>query len=75
MLAEKWNFFGPTCAGHTLDAYRRLPFGWQTKPTDTWSDLHMWRQWLEQPWAEGHYISFADDPYFAYALASDHDTR
>ena len=50
MLAEKWNFFGPTCAGHTLDAYRRLPFGWQTKPADTWSDLHMWRQWLEQPW-------------------------
>jgi hypothetical protein len=50
MLVEKWNFFGPTCAGHTLDAYRRLPFGWQTKPNDTWSDLHMWRQWLEQPW-------------------------
>ena len=52
MLAEKWNFFGPTCAGHTLDAYRRLPFGWQTKPNDIWSDLYMWRQWLEQPWLE-----------------------
>lgn len=46
MLANKWNFFGPTCAGHTLEGYRRLPYGWRPKPEGMWSDLHMWRQWL-----------------------------
>ena len=50
MLRYKWNFFGPSCAGHRLDAYRRLPFGWRPKPKDMWSDLHMWRQWLTCDW-------------------------
>ena len=49
MLANKWNFFGPTCAGHTSEAYRRLPYGWRPKPEGMWSDLHMWRQWLTFP--------------------------
>ncbi|MDS4031578.1 MAG: glycosyltransferase [Candidatus Contendobacter sp.] len=50
MRLEKWNFFGPTCVGHTLAAYRRLPYGWRPRPEGLWSDLYMWRQWLDQPW-------------------------
>jgi len=37
-------------AGHTLAAYRRLPHGWRTAPADIPTDLHMWRQFLDQPW-------------------------
>jgi hypothetical protein len=44
-----WNFFGPTCVGHTLEAYRSLPEGWAPAPKDSHSDLHMWRKWLRQP--------------------------
>jgi hypothetical protein len=33
-------------AGHTLEAYRRLPFGWRTTPTGTPTDLYMWQQFL-----------------------------
>ena len=50
MLNQKWNLFGPSCAGHTLEAYKRLPYGWRPKPDGMYSDLHMWRQWLAQPW-------------------------
>ena len=52
MLHSRWNFFGPTCVGHRLDSYRKLPHGWRPKPENLWSDLYMWRQWLEQPWAK-----------------------
>jgi glycosyltransferase involved in cell wall biosynthesis len=44
-----WNYFGPTCVGHTLKAYRGLPEGWAPAPRDTSTDLHMWRKWLRQP--------------------------
>lgn len=54
MLEQKWNFFGPSCAGHTLAAYRKLPAGWRVRPEGIWSDLYMWRQWLEQPWCRLH---------------------
>ena len=37
-------------AGHTLEAYRRLPFGWRTTPAGTYTDVHMWRQFLAEPW-------------------------
>lgn len=46
MRSEAFNFFGPTAVGYRLDAYRRLPFGWQPAPADVWPDLHMWRQFL-----------------------------
>ena len=36
-------------AGHTLSMYRRLPFGWRTTPTDQFTDLYMWQQFLSQP--------------------------
>lgn len=48
MLDEHRNYFGPTCAGYRLEAYRRLPEGWAPAPPDIWSDLHMWRKFLRQ---------------------------
>lgn len=41
---------GLPCVGHTLEAYRRLPYGWRTTPAGFPTDLHMWLQFLEQPW-------------------------
>ena len=41
-----WNYFGPTCVGHRLDTYRRLPFGWRPRPDGMPSDLYMWQQWI-----------------------------
>lgn len=49
MCEKKFNTFGPTAAGHTLAAYRRLPEGWRPAPEDIWTDLHMWRQFLTMP--------------------------
>jgi glycosyltransferase involved in cell wall biosynthesis len=51
MLAELFNCFDLTFAGHTLAAYRRLPEGWRTTPPEfPWTDLYMWRQFLNEPW-------------------------
>lgn len=50
MIDELWNCFGPTCAGHRLDAYRRLPDGWSPGPPGVASDLNMWRKFLSQDW-------------------------
>ncbi|MCZ0736645.1 glycosyltransferase family 2 protein [Phreatobacter sp. AB_2022a] len=46
MLTTAWNFFGPSCAGYRLEAYRRLPVGWSPAPPDVWTDLFMWRKFL-----------------------------
>ena len=51
MLTELFNRFDLTFAGHTLEAYHRLPEGWRTTPADfPWTDLYMWRQFLAEPW-------------------------
>lgn len=51
MLTELFNRFDFTFAGHTMAAYRRLPFGWRTTPPEfPWTDLYMWRQFLAEPW-------------------------
>lgn len=51
MLTELFNRFDLTFAGHTMEAYRRLPHGWHTTPPEfPWTDLYMWRQFLAQPW-------------------------
>lgn len=49
LLRERWNRIVLTGAAHTLAAYRRLPYGWRPAPPDLWTDLHMWRQFLELP--------------------------
>jgi glycosyltransferase involved in cell wall biosynthesis len=43
------NFVPLSGAGHTLAAYRALPFGWRTTPRGIWTDLYMWQQFLAQP--------------------------
>lgn len=50
--ARAWyttNVLPLSIAGHTMDAYRRLPHGWRTTPPDRPTDRHMWVQFLEQP--------------------------
>ncbi|WP_417462075.1 glycosyltransferase family 2 protein [Kordiimonas sp.] len=50
LLDKHYNFFGPTCVGHTKEAYKRLPLGWSVAPPpESWADLHMWRQWFKAP--------------------------
>lgn len=46
LLRGGWNRISLTGAAHTLDAYRRLPYGWRPAPAGTWSDLYMWQQFL-----------------------------
>lgn len=43
------NFLPLSSVGHTLAAYRALPFGWRTTPRPIWTDLYMWQQFLAQP--------------------------
>ena len=43
--------------GHTLAAYRRLPWGWRTTPPGIPTDRHMWEQFLAEPW-----VSVASTP-------------
>lgn len=53
MLTTVTSGFDFTVAGHTLAAYRRLPFGWRTTPPYfPATDLYMWRQFLVQPWCK-----------------------
>ncbi len=44
------SFLPLSFAGHTADAYRRLPYGWRTTPATAATDRYMWSQWLDQPW-------------------------
>ena len=39
----------PTCAAHTMDLYRRLPYGWRTTPAGLAPDKYMWAQCLADP--------------------------
>jgi GalNAc5-diNAcBac-PP-undecaprenol beta-1,3-glucosyltransferase len=50
LMAGGFNRVGLSSAAHTLDAYRRLPYGWRPAPDGTPTDLHMWQQWLAEPW-------------------------
>jgi len=51
MLNQGINRFDLTFGAHTLAAYRRLPGGWHTVPGHTLAaDLHMWQQFLAEPW-------------------------
>ena len=44
------SFLPLSFAGHTADAYRRLPYGWRTTPPTAATDRYMWSQFLDQPW-------------------------
>ncbi len=43
-------FIPLSVAGHTLEAYRRLPHGWRTTPDHVPTDLFMWQQFLAERW-------------------------
>ncbi|MDX6400122.1 MAG: hypothetical protein QOF27_728 [Gaiellaceae bacterium] len=49
MLSGAANFVPLSCAGHTLEMYRRLPVGWSAAPTSTFTDLFMWQKILRLP--------------------------
>lgn len=44
------NFIPLHCAGHTLEAYRRLPRGWTPAPEGVPTDLYFFQQLLAQDW-------------------------
>jgi hypothetical protein len=44
--APSWLF---SCEGHTLEMYRKLPYGWRTTPPDRYTDRYMWEQFLTHP--------------------------
>ncbi|MGI8631731.1 MAG: glycosyltransferase family 2 protein [Solirubrobacterales bacterium] len=44
---------GISFVGHTMDAYRKLPFGWRTRPAGTASDVYMWQQFVAASWLTG----------------------
>ncbi|MEE4011809.1 glycosyltransferase family 2 protein [Roseibium sp. FZY0029] len=46
MLETRWNFFGPSTVGYSLEAYRSLDVGWSPARPDFWTDLFMWRKFL-----------------------------
>jgi GalNAc5-diNAcBac-PP-undecaprenol beta-1,3-glucosyltransferase len=51
MLTADHNRFDLTFGAHTLEAYRRLPVGWESVSAETrWADLHLWRLFLQEPW-------------------------
>lgn len=49
MIHSRYNFFGPTSAVYSRQAYCGLPVGWSPAPADVWSDLFMWRKFLVRP--------------------------
>lgn len=65
------NRFGLSFCGHTLDAYRSLPFGWRTSPEGVPTDLHMWRQFLLQPGIQAKTVFRATALGFAASLRKD----
>lgn len=36
-------------AAHTIDLYNSLPFGWRTTPKGFYTDIYMWKQFLDHP--------------------------
>jgi len=56
---------GLTGTAHTLDAYRRLPYGWRTTPGGVPTDHWMWLQFLELPGlrvASGERLTYLNFP-------------
>lgn len=49
LLLGGWNQISLTGAAHTIDAYRRLPYGWRPAPLPGATDLYMWQQFVGLP--------------------------
>lgn len=56
-------------AGHSLDAYRRLPHGWRITPEGTPTDHYMWQQFLDQPWCR---VMASTEPTVLYFKRGEH---
>lgn len=66
------RIFSPSrlsAAGHTLAAYRRLPYGWRETPPGRFTDFYMWDQFLDQPWIRATSSSV---PTLLYFKRGDH---
>jgi hypothetical protein len=46
---QAWTGIPLSMGGHTLAAYRRLPYGWRTTPAGRYTDYYMWQQLAAQP--------------------------
>ena len=43
------SYVSLTAMGHTMGAYRRLPYGWRTTPPGKFTDHYMFQQFLSDP--------------------------
>jgi hypothetical protein len=55
--------------GHTLEAYRRLPYGWITTPAGLYTDTYMWQQFLAE---SGCRTATSTLPTILYFKRGDH---
>lgn len=46
---KKLGAFKLSSVGHSLKAYKELPYGWRKTPVGQFTDRYMWRQFLAQP--------------------------
>ena len=48
---DSWNSASwiLSCVGHSLDFYKKLPYGWRTTPKGLFTDIYMWDQFLKHP--------------------------
>ncbi len=64
------TFMAPlSFVGHTMAAYRRLPFGWRPTPDGIPTDHYMWQQFLDQPWCR---VGASPIPTVLYFKRGDH---
>ena len=45
-----WNSVPLACSGHTLAAYRQLPYGWRPAPLPVPTDVYMYQQFFMHEW-------------------------
>lgn len=68
--SARWPTLVPlSFAGHTREAYRRLPHGWRTTPSGRATDRFMWEQFLDQPWVR---VAQTPMPTVLYFRRGDH---
>ncbi|WP_080237897.1 glycosyltransferase family A protein [Spirosoma rigui] len=58
-----------SAAGHRLDFYHRLPYGWRTTPVHRPTDRYMWEQMLAQADCQ---VAVAWQPTLLYFKRNDH---
>ena len=71
---RRMGSIGLTGTAHTLDAYRRLPYGWRTTPEGMPTDHWMWLQFLDLPGlrvAAGERLTYLTFPEPAWGRVPD----